>query len=209
MEAKRHLIVLDRDLMWEYYLYYKKKNPRVRTFPFAKKITEKLYKSNGEPQLTKGGRHKTKTRKRNLKEIEKDNLLYKVLSLNDLLPIDSMNYSTQKKKWGDLGVFLAQHHNVDGMRIENSLVEFRFFAETKAKSDLDNLIGSSKLLSDGLFVQSEMFIDDNYNHINPLLVFAEVDKNYPHMEIRITEFDKRDIKLYEKVKIHIAKWENI
>ena len=192
--------------MWKYYLHYRKVKPKARTFPFARKLTEKLYNKDKTPQLTKGGKQKTKTRNRKFEEITRDDMMYKVLSLNDLLPIDSMNYKTQKSKWGDLGEWIAEQHSFANKKINNALVEFRFYAETQAKSDNDNTIGASKLISDGIFVKSGMFIDDNYNHINPMLTSIHYDKDNPRMEIRITEFDKSVKNVYDKISIHLEEW---
>lgn len=207
--AKAYLITLNRDVMWEYYLHYRNVKPKARTFPFARKITEKqwLDKAKTKPKMTKSGKSQAqKSRNRKFSEITKEDMMYKVLSLNDLLPCDSMGYSSQKSKWGDLGKFLAKYHSMYGLEIENAMIEYIFYPETKAKSDLDNLLGASKILNDGLFVQSGMFIDDNYNHINPLLASAVCDKENPRMEIRITQFDDSDMDKDEKIKIHLEIW---
>lgn len=205
--AKTYLITIDRDVMWEYYLHYKSTKPRARTFPFARKITEKLFNKDGSPKMTKSGKSQAqKSRNRKFNEITKDDMMYKVISLNDLLPIDSMGYNNKKEKWGDLGKFLAKKYDMEGLEIENAMIEYIFYPETKAKSDLDNLIGASKILNDGLFVQSGMFIDDNHYHINPLLVSASYDKEHPRTEIRITEFEDKCLTKDEKIKIHIFCW---
>lgn len=209
--AKTYLITIDRDVMWEYYLHYKNTKPKARTFPFARKIIEKLWldKAKTKPKMTKSGKSQAqKSRNRKFNEITKDDMMYKVISLNDLLPIDSMGYNNKKEKWGDLGKFLAKRYNMDGLEIENAMIEYIFYPETKAKSDLDNLIGASKILNDGLFVQSGMFIDDNHYHINPLLVSASYDKEHPRTEIRITQFEDVNLSKDEKVSIHVECWKN-
>lgn len=200
------LVTIDRDIMWEYFQYYKKNNPRIRTFPFAKKITEKKYKEDGSLDLTKSGNQRTKRRSRNLNEIDKNCLMYKTLSLNDLLPINSMSYKTKKKHWGDFGVWLAKRYDLCDKNITNSIVEIEINSETKANLDNDNMGGAYKLLGDGLYVQSKFFKDDNFNHINPYVVTCKYNKEYPHMNIKITVINN-DIKdEYKKIQLHIDTW---
>lgn len=132
---------------------------------------------------------------------------YSVLSLNDMLPISSMMYSSMKSKWGDFGKWVAQKYGVDNMQINNAILEIRVYSETRAKKDNDNVAGGYKIFGDGFAVQSNMFIDDNYNHINPLIISSHYDKENPRMEIRISVFDS-DIKdVYVKLKKHIEYWE--
>lgn len=135
--------------------------------------------------------------------------LYGVLSLNDLLNLDPMAVGDKKKKWKMFGVWVAQKYKLLKKGIENSTIEYVIYSETKAKKDLDNLAGGIKFLNDGLYVESKMFIDDNYNHINPLLISGEYDKEHPRTEIRITVFDSDVKDRYEKVKQHIHIWEDI
>ena len=198
-------IELNRDIMYEYFNFYKNKYPEARTFPFATKEIIKLFK-NGKPQLTKTGRQKTKKKSRKINEIKKSHLFYKVISLNELLPINSMSYKTTKTKWGELGTWLANKYGYNDLNLTNSLIEVKFFNETKANSDNDNSIGASKILFDGLYSKSNMFIDDNYNHINPLIVSTEYDKNNPRMEIRITTFEENIKDVYTKMNMHLELW---
>lgn len=204
-EPQKILITLDRDIMWEYFQHYKRIKPRCRTFPFASKLRYKLLDKNGEPQRTKGGNIKYKARSRKLSEIEKENLTYKPLSLNELLPIDSMAYKTLKERWGDLGKWLATENDLDEKLFSNSIVELSIFNEGRANTDADNF-GAVKTLNDGLFVQSNMFIDDNYKHINPFLICVNMDKEHPRTEIKITVLDDSIIDTYEKMKIHLELW---
>lgn len=133
--------------------------------------------------------------------------MYSVLSLNDLLPINKNDYSVRKQKWGDFGIWIAKKHGCSDKKIENSMIELRLFAKTKSLKDNDNVAGGYKLFGDGFAVQSGMFIDDNYNHINPLLIACDYDKNNPRLEIRITVFNNNEKDIYIKLKKHINLWE--
>lgn len=130
---------------------------------------------------------------------------YSVLSLNDLLPIDSMAYGSLKEKWGDFGVWCAKHYGVNDKQLTNSMFELRVFSETKAQKDCSNIAGGYKIFEDGLCVQSGFMIDDSYLHINPLLIVCDYDKENPRLEIRITFVDEK-MDEYEKLKRHIEAW---
>ena len=131
------------------------------------------------------------------------------MSLNEVLVINNRITMNQKKdKWGQLGIWIAKKYNLDNLQISNSVVEYKVFSETQAKKDNDNISGGIKFLNDGLFVKSKMYIDDNYNHINPLIINLDVDKEHPRTEIRISTFDDNIKDVYEKVKIHIDNFKN-
>lgn len=124
-----------------------------------------------------------------------------------MLPIDSRIYKNLKSQWGEFGLWVAKQYGVNNMQIENSMVEVRVFSETKAQKDNDNIAGGHKLFSDGAFVDSKMFVDDCYLHINPFLIVCEYDKENPRYEIRITIIDNEITDVYEKMKLHLATWE--
>lgn len=131
---------------------------------------------------------------------------YSVLSLNDLLPITSPIYNNLKEKWGNFGIWVAKKYGLSDKQFTNSMIELRVFSETKAQKDCDNVAGGYKVLGDGLIVQSGMFVDDNYNHINPLLIICDYDKENPRFEVRISLIED-DIKdPYEKLMIHLNNW---
>ena len=197
-------ITIDRDTMFEYYNYYKKLHPKIRSFEFASKITEKLYNKDGSPQLTKGGNHKTKTRKRKLEEITKDDLKYGVMSLNEILVIQNrMTMNGIKHKYGELGLWLAERCDIKDKLYSNAVVEYRIFKHTNAKADNDNLASGCKFINDCLFVESNAFIDDNFNHINPLIFGIEVDTENPRTEIRVSIIEDEIKNINEKINIHI------
>lgn len=208
IKPEKILITINRDLMWKHYQWYIANNPRVRTYPFCSKITEKQWLKNGEPKMTKSGKSQaSKTRSRKLSEITKENLKYSVLSLNDLLPIDSRPYNSLKKKWGELGIWIAEYYGLAGKMYENALVEMVVYSETKAKKDGDNIIGGSKIFNDSLYTQSRMFPDDNYTILNPWITSCDYDKENPRLEIRLTIFDKSIKNHYDKMKTHIDLWQ--
>lgn len=133
---------------------------------------------------------------------------YLVLSLNNILVINNrLSMNNKKQKWGDFGEWLCKKYEFTNMQIQNALVEVRVFSESKAQKDCDNVAGGFKFLSDGLFVKSKMFIDDNYKYINPLIVVIDYDKINPRTEIRISTFNEKIKDIYEKLKIHTINWD--
>jgi len=199
----KYLITIDRQLIHEYHLEYLKMNPKCRTLPFARLTTIPVFNKDGSPKLTKGGKPKTKKASINKKDYVIEDCLYGVMSLNEVLVIPSrLTMNAKKEKWGNLGVWIAEKFNYNNLEISNSLVEYRIFSETKANKDCDNVVGAVKFLNDGLFVKSHMFLDDNYNYLNPLITSCDYDKENPRTEIRISVFPNGLKDVYEKMRIH-------
>lgn len=199
-----YIITIDRELIHEYHLEYLKNNPRVKTLPFAKPKSVKLFNKDGSPQLTKGGKQKTKKKSVDKKDYTIDDCIYGAMSLNEILVInDRIMMNNKKDQWGCLGEWIAKKFKLNNLNISNSIVEYRIYSETQANKDNDNISGGIKFLNDGLFVKSGMYIDDNYNNINPLIINCHYDKTHPRTEIRITTFDDSVKDIYVKTKIHI------
>lgn len=201
-------ITIDKELVHKYNLYYMKIHPKAKNIPFAKKKTEKVLDKNGNPTLTKGGNPKTKTKSRTINDYSIDDCLYGTMSLNEILVInDRLAMNNVKEKWGNLGKWIAKEYDLCDKGISNSLIEYKIYSLTKANKDLDNLVGGIKILNDGLLVQSGMYIDDNFNHINPLIIVGDYDKENPRTEIKISIFDDEVKDVYEKIRIHLKNFE--
>ncbi len=181
-----------------------KKHPTARTLPFTKPKTVKLYNKDGTPQLTKGGKQKTKKQAVAKKDYTIDDCLYGTMSLNELLVINNrMTMNQKKEKWGELGIWIANRYKLNNLDVSNCIMEYRIFSETQANKDCDNISAGIKFLNDGLLVKSHMCIDDNYNIVNPLLISCHYNKVRPRTEIRITTFDDDVRDVYNKLLIHI------
>lgn len=202
MEDK-YLIIIDKKLVDEYHQEYIVKNPKCRSLPFAKRETIKLFNKDGTPKLTKGGKQATKKQAISRKDYSIDDCMYGVMSLNELLVIPNrIMMNAKKTTWGNLGVWIAEKYGFSDLKISNSMMEFRIYSETKALKDNDNIVAGVKLLNDGMLVKSGMYIDDNYNHINPLLINCSYDALWPRTEIRISVFEDKLKDVYEKMRIH-------
>lgn len=178
MVKDKILITLNRELFAEYDKVYFKNNPRAR----------KSYFMND-----------WKSKKKNPKQ------LYSVLSLNDIIPIDQRMYNTLKEKWGNFGKYIADKYNFSEKQLTNAVVQFAIYSETRAQKDCDN-VSASKMLTDGLFVQSGFFVDDSYLYINPFIVSCNYDKENPRCEIRVTVLDDNIKDEFEKIQLHIDTW---
>lgn len=199
----KFLITIDKPLIHEYHLQYLIEHPKCRTLPFAKPKTINVFNKDGSPKLTRGGKQKTKKISIPKKEYVMGDCLYGVMSLNEVLIIPSrMTMNAKKDKYGKLGEWIAAKYNLTDLNVSNSLMEWRVFGETKANRDLDNISAGIKFLNDGLAVKSHFYIDDNYNHINPLLIVGDYDKENPRTEIRISVFEDKLKDVYEKMRIH-------
>lgn len=199
----KYLITIDKPLIHEYHLQYLREHPKCRTLPFAKLKTINVLNKDGSPKLTKGGKQKTKKASINKKDYVMEDCLYGVMSLNEVLIIPSrMTMNAKKDKYGSLGEWIAEKYGLSGLNISNSLMEWRVYGETKANRDLDNISAGIKFLNDGLCVKSHFYVDDNYNHINPLLIVGDYDKVNPRTEVRISVFEEKLKNVYEKMKIH-------
>jgi len=184
-------------------LQYLLEHPKCRTLPFARLETVKVFNKDGSPKLTKGKKQVTKKASINKKDYVMKDCLYGVMSLNEVLIIPSrMTMNAKKEKYGKLGEWIAAKYNLTDLNISNSLMEWRVFGETKANRDLDNISAGIKFLNDGLAVKSHFYVDDNYNHINPLIIVGDIDKEHPRTEIRISVFDDELKDVYEKMRIH-------
>ena len=197
-------IVINRELIHEYHLYYMEQNPKCKSLPFAKKETVKVFNKNGSPKITKGGKQTTKKKAISKKNYKMSDCLYSVLSLNEILIIQNrMVMNSKKAQWGLLGEWLASKYNLTNLNISNCLMEYRVFSETLAKKDNDNIAGGVKLLNDGLLNYSHFCLDDNYFIVNPLLINCAYDKTSPRTEIRISTFPDEIKNVYEKLALHI------
>lgn len=201
------LITIDRHVMKEYMDYYFAKSKGCKTFPFAKRKTEKKFKSDGSPDLTDCGNQRTKKVSLKKNEITEEDLIYSILSLNEVLIIpDRIQMNSVKEKWGQFGKWLSEKYEISGKQFSNAVVEIKVYSEVDRNKDLDNLGGGFKFLGDGLFVESKSFVDDNFKHICPLIISAEIDKKNPRTEIRISVIDDNIKDIYEKTQIHINNW---
>lgn len=87
-----------------------------------------------------------------------------------------------KQNWKDFTIWTVKKYGLEDLKIENCKMTYKFFYDTKRRHDNDNM--TPKFTNDGL-VESGLLVDDDYNHVNPLVIEGGYDKIYPRMEIII------------------------
>ncbi|MFC0903935.1 hypothetical protein ACFHWD_04415 [Clostridium sp. MT-14] len=89
-----------------------------------------------------------------------------------------------KQKWKEFGVWVVKQYGYENLNIQHAKVTYKFFFKTKRRQDNDNR--SPKFMNDAL-TESKMILDDDYIHLNPLLIYGGYDKEHPRMEIIIEQ----------------------
>jgi Holliday junction resolvase RusA-like endonuclease len=87
-----------------------------------------------------------------------------------------------KQQWGDFTKWIVNKYNYENLHIEKAKITFTYYFPTKARHDADNM--TPKFFMDGL-TESGMIIDDDFKHIETLIVKGGYDKENPRMEVLI------------------------
>ena len=87
-----------------------------------------------------------------------------------------------KQRWKDFTVWVVQYYGYENLQIDKCSITYKFYYPTKHRQDNDNR--SPKFLNDGL-VESGLLIEDDYQHLNPTIIWGGYDKDYPRMEVII------------------------
>lgn len=95
----------------------------------------------------------------------------------------------QKQIWKEFGEWLVDYNGLAGINIERCRIIIEYFFGDKRKRDLDNY--SPKYLFDA-FTSVGLLVDDDYTHIESLLIKAGVDKDNPRMQITISLLEGSD-----------------
>lgn len=105
-----------------------------------------------------------------------------VPSLNDWTSLQRMSRNTYKQNWTDFMTYILKKQNIGELNILNCVMVYKFFFGTRTLQDNDNR--TPKFANDPLTINN-ILVDDNYRHLNPLIIFSEYDKGNPHMNIEI------------------------
>jgi Holliday junction resolvase RusA-like endonuclease len=103
-------------------------------------------------------------------------------SLNEWAIAVRMSANTIKQNWKDFIIFVVKHYGYDNLKLDSVSVTVKSYYETKRRRDNDNI--SPKFILDGL-VEAGMIVDDDYIHLNPLIIYGGYDKNNPRTEIMV------------------------
>ncbi len=87
-----------------------------------------------------------------------------------------------KQKWKDFTIWVVDYYKYRDLKIDNCTITYKFYYKTKRRQDNDNR--TPKFVNDGL-VESGLLLDDDYEHLNPIVIWGGYDKECPRMEIII------------------------
>lgn len=108
-------------------------------------------------------------------------------SMNKWIIMKRPQMNDLKQKWKEFGVWVVEMNNLSNLKINKCQITINFYFKDKRKLDLDNR--SPKFLFDA-FVSCELLVDDNYFHLNPLILKGNYDKDNPRMEIQISNIER-------------------
>lgn len=107
-------------------------------------------------------------------------------SMNKWIKLQSFKQDALKQAWGDYAQWLVEVNGYKDLQLDGCIGYVKVFRPTKRRFDADNI--SPKFLLDGI-VKAGMLVDDDVNHLNPLILYGDYDKNDPRMEIIFEEKD--------------------
>ena len=87
-----------------------------------------------------------------------------------------------KQKWKDFTCWVVEQYGYQDMKIDKCSITYKYYFPTKRKQDVDNR--TPKFLNDGL-VESGLLVGDDYNHVNPIVLWGGYDKDNSRMEVII------------------------
>jgi Holliday junction resolvase RusA-like endonuclease len=95
-----------------------------------------------------------------------------------IMPRNQMNNS--KQNWKEFGAWLVKYNNLENRKIDKCKIEIEYFFDSKRRHDADNY--TPKNLFDS-FTVSGLLVDDDFNHVESLLIKGNYSKDNPRTEI--------------------------
>lgn len=108
-------------------------------------------------------------------------------SINEWFIMQRPQMNQYKQQWKDFTKWVVKYYGYENLGIANCTITYKFYYGNKRRMDNDNR--TPKFTNDGL-VESGMLIDDDYSHLNPLILWGGYDKQKPRMEIIIDIVDE-------------------
>lgn len=102
-------------------------------------------------------------------------------SLNTWMIMTRNKMNNQKQCWKEFGEWLVDYNNLRNRKLEKCKIEIEYFFDSKRRHDADNY--TPKNLFDS-FTVSGLLVDDDFNHVESLLIKGNYSKNNPRTEIR-------------------------
>ena len=112
-------------------------------------------------------------------------------SINTWMILKRAAMNALKQRWKDFIIWFVNEQGYTNLRIEKCEISQTIFYPNNRRHDVDN--GVPKFVLDG-FVDSGMIVDDDFRHVNRLILSCDVDKEHPRTELslRISDECKED-----------------
>ena len=104
-------------------------------------------------------------------------------SINQWFVLKRPAMNQMKSNWKDFTVWFVERKGLSNLNIKKCSMKFTSYFKTKIRSDVDNTV--PKFILDG-FVMAGVILDDDYEHLRPLILDCGYDKNNPRTEIEIS-----------------------
>ena len=101
-------------------------------------------------------------------------------SINEWIYGKNFMVSKMKQDWKDFIVWLANDLGLDNIQIERCREYLNLYFDTNRRHDSDNYV--PKFINDGL-TAAGVITDDDFDHINSLVINGCVDADNPRTEI--------------------------
>jgi hypothetical protein len=103
-------------------------------------------------------------------------------SINEWFIMKRPQMNQYKQHWKDFTMWVVKKLGYENLNIDKATVTYKYYFDNHRRQDVDNRI--CKFVNDGL-IESKVFVDDCYQHINPMILWGGYDKDNPRMEIII------------------------
>ena len=101
-------------------------------------------------------------------------------SLNQWSVMVRQKANSVKQAWSEFVIWLVQENNLTNAKIPQCKIIATYYFRTKQRRDADNY--SIKFVGDGL-VESGLLEDDDFSHVNELVIRGGYDKVNPRTEL--------------------------
>ena len=107
-------------------------------------------------------------------------------SINAWMILQRSAMNRLKQKWKDFIKWFVDEQGYSNLRIEKCEISQYIHYGTDRRHDVDN--GVPKFIIDGL-VESGMVVDDDFEHINKLVLECDIDLEHPRTELSIKMYE--------------------
>lgn len=109
-------------------------------------------------------------------------------TLNQIMSSQRVQIAALKAKYKEFGIWLIKRLGYENLQIDKFELDLHVYMPSNRRFDLDNSVGSVKVLADS-FTETGFIVDDNSKHMIKLTITGEVDKENPRTEITIRTLD--------------------